>query len=113
MPTPRKEPSVNTSPAALTPSPAKLTLVPVPLHRDTDDDLLEEPRERRIHHDPRPALRDPLASPAYRARFGTSGGAAQRGTRRAVVTLPDLQQRPRPEVAGVRAMFTRPTGAAA
>lgn len=43
--------------------------MPIPLYRDTDDDLLQEPRERRVRHEPRPALRDPMASPAYRARF--------------------------------------------
>ncbi|MDR6868695.1 hypothetical protein J2Y69_003319 [Microbacterium resistens] len=70
---------MNTLPAASTCR--VLVTVPIPLHRDTDDDLLEESRERRVHHDPRPALRDPLASPAYRARFGASWRAEQRGTR--------------------------------
>ncbi|UDL14836.1 hypothetical protein SEA_GRETCHEN_62 [Microbacterium phage Gretchen] len=58
--------------------PAKLAVVPVPLYIDTDDDRLEEPQPARAAFAPRPALRDPLTSPAYLARFG---GAEQRGTR--------------------------------
>lgn len=67
-----------------TPTP-RLTLVPVPLYRDTDDDLLDEPHERRVTFAPRPALRDPLASPAFRARFGADWSAEQRGTRHEAV----------------------------
>ena len=41
--------------------PTDLTLVPVPLYRDADDDRLAQPRDRRVAFAPRPALRDPLA----------------------------------------------------
>lgn len=58
----------------LIPFPTNTAPVPVQLHRDTDDDRLEEPRSR-VAFAPRPALADPLAPGSrFLAHFGASLG---------------------------------------
>lgn len=61
-----------------------VTMVPVPLYRDTDDDLLQEPRSR-VAFAPRPALRDPMTSPAFLETFH-GAPANSRGQLLATVT---------------------------
>ncbi|WP_336628421.1 MULTISPECIES: hypothetical protein [unclassified Microbacterium] len=54
----------------LIPFPTHTSTVPVPLHRDADDDRLEEPRSR-VAFAPRPALRDPMEPGSlFRLHFG-------------------------------------------